>query len=90
MASQDVAKEAEKEMKRMEKIFQELSLLTHERAEEFYKFANNYFTDGKYFFEKKQYVQAFEAFIISWAYLDIGIKLGMFKPGDLKHFTVEK
>ena len=86
----DLKQETEKEMKRLEEIFADVKVLEEDRAQEFYDFAKDYFNDGKHFFEKEEYVQAFEAFIIAWAYLDIGIKLGMFETELKKHFTVDK
>jgi hypothetical protein len=82
---------AEKEMKRMEEIFAKIEILNKLQADEFYSFAENYFEDGKHFFGKGKYVEAFEAFIISWAYIDAGLKLIFFKvPNNLKkHFTVD-
>ena len=80
---------AEVEMKRMDEIFNNLSVKKDKRAKEFYSFAENYFNDGKYFFEKEKFIESFEAFIISWAYLDIGIKLELFVPDKKikKYFT---
>lgn len=82
---------AKKEMNRMDKIFPQLEIIGNGKAEEFYSFAKNYFEDGKYFYAKKKYIDAFEAFIISWAYLDIGLKLGLFiAPEKIKkYFTVD-
>ncbi len=84
-----IKKAAEIEMKRMEEIFNNISIKNTDKADEFYSFAENYFEDGKYFFEKEKYVESFEAFIIAWAYLDIGIKLELFKPDKKikKYFT---
>lgn len=83
---------AEKEIKRMEEIFSNLKILDKKQADEFYNFAQNYFEDSKYFFEKKKYIEAFEASIISWAYIDAGLKLGFFKVEDnlRKYFTIDK
>ena len=83
---------AEKEIKRMEEVFENIEILDKKQADEFYNFAQNYFEDSKYFFEKEKYIEAFEASIIAWAYLDAGIKLGFFKPAEKvrKYFTVEK
>ena len=73
----------------MEEIFQNILIKENERADEFYSFAENYFEDGKYFFEKEKFIESFEAFIIAWAYLDVGIKLKLFKPEKKirKYFT---
>jgi hypothetical protein len=78
---------AEKEMKRMAEIFAEIKVLSKPHAQEFYDFSKNYFEDGKHFYDFEKYVQAFEAFIISWAYLDIGLKLKLFETKLTKHFT---
>jgi hypothetical protein len=86
----NVKAEAEKEMNRMKEIFSDVKILDKEHAQEFYDFAENYFDDGRHFFEKEKYVQAFEAFIIAWAYLDIGLKLGYFETKLKKYFTVDK
>ena len=80
---------AKKEMNRMIEVFAELKVLKRERAQEFYDFANNYFRDGKHFFEKGKPIEAFEAFIIAWAYLDIGLKLGLFETKLKKYFTMD-
>ena len=37
--------------------------------------------------EKKDYIRAFEAIVISWAYIDAGIKVGLFEvPIDLREY----
>ena len=81
---------AEREMKRMEEIFSNVEIIDDEKGREFFSFAENYFNDGKYFFENEKYIESFEAFIISWAYLDIGLKLNFFKVGKnvKKYFTL--
>lgn len=78
---------AKKEMERMKKIFKNLKI---KGGKEFYLFAKNYFEDGKYFFKKKKYIEAFEAFVISWAYIDFGLKLNFFEipPSLKKYFTL--
>ena len=85
----EIAQEAKREMKRMEDVFFSLKLKNKGKTKEFYEFAKNYFEDGKHFFDEKRFTQAFEAFIISWSYIDAGIKLGFFEvPERLKkHFT---
>ena len=77
---------AKKEIDRMQPVFDKIRVRA---GEEYYKFAETYFKDSTYFFEKKKYVEAFEAAIIAWSYIDFGIKLGWFEvPKDLKkNFT---
>ena len=86
-----IKEEAEKEMKRMIQIFENLTIMKKEDAKHFHSFAKDYFEDGKYFFEKKKYIEAFEAFIIAWAYIDAGMKINFFKvPKQIKkYFTVD-
>ena len=56
-------------------------------ARDFYGFASNYYKDGIYFFKKKQYIEAFEAFIIAWAYIDCGLKMRFFQvPKEQKEW----
>lgn len=75
---------AEREMNRMKAVFDSLKKKSSdsENAKEFYEFALNYYKDGIHFYKNEDYVNAFEAFIISWAYLDAGIKLGFFSVPD--------
>ena len=85
----NIKEAAEKEMKRMKEVFSDIKVMNKPRAQEFHDFAKNYFDDGIHFFNKEQYVESFEAFIISWAYIDIGLKLDMFKTNLKDFFTVE-
>lgn len=86
----DIKKSAEKEISRMQAVFDKLKVSEYEHASEFYDFAERYFNDGKWFFEKERFLEAFEAAIIAWAYIDAGLKLGFFSvPKELKeNFTV--
>jgi hypothetical protein len=70
--------EAEKEKTRLQEVFSMLKIKESKKAREFYEFAHNYFKDGLYFFEKQKFLQAFEAFVISWSYIDAGLKLEFF------------
>ncbi len=88
-----IKKSADKELGRMEKVFEKLEILnkSDKKASEFHDFARRYFEDGKWFFKKEKYLEAFEAAVISWAYVDAGLKLGFFSvPKELKgNFTAE-
>jgi hypothetical protein len=75
--------EAEKEIKKMQPVIDSLKLENKE-AEELFKMIHAYFNDAKYFFEKGKYVEAFEAAVIAWAYVDAGLHLGVFSiPKEL-------
>ena len=70
---------AQKEIDRLSKIFDKIKVKDSKKAQEFFDFAQRYFKDSKYFFDKKKYVEAFEATIIAWAYLDSGLKMDFFE-----------
>ncbi|MCL5009746.1 MAG: DUF357 domain-containing protein [Candidatus Parvarchaeota archaeon] len=54
---------------------------------EFLDMAENYFKDSGYFYERGEVIRAFEAIVISWAYVDAGIKAGFFSvPEELKDY----
>jgi len=81
---------AEKEINRMKSVFEKIEVHNHDKhASEFYDFAKRYFNDGEWFFERNKYIEAFEAAVIAWAYVDAGMKLGFFSvPKELKvNFT---
>jgi hypothetical protein len=49
--------------------------------------ASNYFKDSKFFLDKQDYIRAFEAVVISWSYIDAGIKADFFEvPKNLKKY----
>ncbi len=90
MAIEEAAK---KEMDRMKAVMASIKVIDpkNEKASEFLDFAKNYSSDSGYFYEKKQFVEAFEAAVIAWAYVDVGLKLGFFSvPAEQKKwFTSE-
>jgi len=69
---------AKKELDRMAAVFDALKI-KDERGRDFAQFARTYFEDGKYFFNKRKYLEAFEAAVIAWAYIDFGLKLRWFE-----------
>ena len=85
----DIKQSAKKEIARMTGIFENLKVRGVDKSKEFHDFAKNYFDDSKWFFEKGKYIEAFEAAVIAWAYIDAGLKLGFFSvPKELKaNFT---
>ena len=75
--------ELNKHTKKMRKVFKNLRLLMKEESfKELYDSAFSYFSDSKHFHKKGMIVQAFEALIISWAYIDAGLKLEVFELTD--------
>ncbi len=78
---------AMREIGRMEKVFSEIEIL---EDSEVLLLAKSYFSDSKFFLEKEEYVNAFEAVVISWAYVDSLLHFGKVKvPDQLKDlFTI--
>jgi len=76
------------ELKRMNEIMPNVKV---NDREDLFNFANDYYNDGKHFIEKGDLVSGFEALVIAWSYIDMGLKLGFFEiPEELKkHFTIE-
>jgi hypothetical protein len=85
----EVEEAAKKEIKRIEEIIDEVEALSEE-GKEVLSLAKSYLTDAKYFCEKRRFLEAFEAAVIAWAYLDAGLHLKVFKiPENMKKiFTV--
>ena len=85
----DLKERTEKEIDMMEKVFRSLSVKDGENklSSEFFDMSSNYFNDSKFFVQKKDYLRAFEAVVISWAYIDAGIKAGLFEvPVNLREY----
>jgi len=85
----EVEEAAKKEMERMEEVIDKVEILSDE-GKEVLRLAKSYLTDAKYFYEKKKFLEAFEAAVIAWAYLDAGLHLKVFKiPESMKKiFTI--
>ena len=81
---------ARKEIERIEEVIKEVEL-KDVKATEVYNLALSYFTDAKHFFEKEDFIRAFEAIVISWAYLDACLHFGFIEIPEKfkKYFTVE-
>lgn len=62
------------------------------KGTELLSFAKDYASDSKYFLKKGKFIEAFEAAIISWAYIDIGLKMKVLEVSKtfLGNFTVDK
>jgi hypothetical protein len=78
-----------KEIEKMEKVLKEVKI-KDAKALEVYNLALSYFTDAKYFLDKKDFVRAFEAIVICWAYLDACLHFGFLEISEefKKHFTI--
>ena len=77
---------AKKEIGKVDIILKELKLVDP-KGKNILDLINSYFEDAKYFYSKKQYVQAFEAAVMCWTYADAGLHLKVFEvPDNLKEF----
>ena len=83
----EIKQAAEKEVRRIQKILPSVKAKSH--GNDLLDFAMRYGSDAEFFLKKEKYLEAFEAAIIAWAYLDVGLKLNLlFIPDSLKkHFT---
>lgn len=89
----DLKKEVMKHSKMMKQVFKNLRINMKEQSfKDFFKLARAYYDDSQHFFEKKELIQSFEALIISWAYIDAGLRLNVFELKDEvleEYFTIE-
>ncbi len=60
----------------------------HRVAEDFSTMAQSYYNDGKFFLEQGDKVNALACFSYGHAWLDAGVKLGVFKASDDTLFTI--
>lgn len=58
-------------------------------AKDFLDMAKRYYSDAKYFQEKKDYVLAFGALNYAHGWLDAGARIGLFDVHDSTLFTVD-
>ncbi|EEZ93039.1 MAG: Protein of unknown function DUF357 [Candidatus Parvarchaeum acidiphilum ARMAN-4] len=85
----DIAERTKKEIDMMEIVFKVLTIKDKDKqlALDFFDMASNYFKDSKFFLDKQDYIRAFEAVVISWSYIDAGIKADFFEvPKNLKKY----
>jgi hypothetical protein len=57
-------------------------------ARDFASMANSYYNDGKHFMQEKDLVNALVCFSYGHAWLDAGVKLGIFNVSDENLFTI--
>ncbi len=92
METDDLRERYLKQKDKMSRVISELQVLSNSNeSNDFLSMANNYFNDAAYFESANNFILAFEAIVISWAYVDAGIKAGFFTvPEELKnYFTTE-
>lgn len=76
----DLREETVKWLERAENLFSEIS-----GSEQFIANISAYISDSKYFLEKGDLVRAFEAVIWAWAWMEIGIEIGVLAESGSKN-----
>jgi hypothetical protein len=85
----ELRERTEKEIEMMRKVFKAIRVKEDNNpiSISFFDMASNYFSDCVFFFEKQDYIRAFESVVISWSYIDAGIKADFFTvTKDLKQY----
>ncbi len=77
MTDPEIEKAAKKEIGRVSSVINEIEL-ADPKGNGLLQMAKYYFSDGKHFLEAGKFLEAFEAAIIVWAYLDAGLHLKVF------------
>jgi hypothetical protein len=91
---EELKEAARKEVAKMKEVMQTLKVAESKKNEEevvvLKKLADSYWIDAQHFLKEKKFLQAFEAAVIVWAYLDAGLHLGAFEVSEEveKLFTV--
>lgn len=86
MTDVEIEKAAKKEIGRVSSVINEIEL-ADPKGNSLLEMAGCYFADGKHFLHEGKFLEAFEAAIIVWAYLDAGLHLKVFR---LKNAEKEK
>ena len=85
---------ARKEVAKMKEVMQSLKVVNERKNEEevivLKKLIDSYWIDAQHFLKEKKFLQAFEAAVICWSYVDAGLHLGVFKVSEEveKFFTI--
>ncbi|HOD89947.1 MAG TPA: DUF357 domain-containing protein [archaeon] len=59
-------------------------------ANDYLSMAKNYLSDGEYLEENKDYIRALASFSYAYAWLDAGVRIGLFYGIDRNMFTLYK
>ncbi|OYT41559.1 MAG: hypothetical protein B6U78_02820 [Candidatus Aenigmarchaeota archaeon ex4484_224] len=71
----DIEEAAKKEVERINEIMKNVEL-KNEKAREVFELAKSYAKDANYFLKEKKFLQAFEAAVIAWGFIDACLHLG--------------
>lgn len=73
---EDLIRETKKWLERIKLELKDIKAV-NERGEEFLRNIEAYINDSEYFFEKGDLIRAFECVVWAWAWLEIGLKIGI-------------
>lgn len=94
MKTEDLEDAAKREIAKMRHVMESLRVTDGKEndrdAVELEKLAEAYYGDAVHFLHTGKFLEAFEAVVISWTYVDSGLHLGVFMvdEGVKKLFTV--
>ncbi len=73
---EELIRETKKWLERIKLELKDIKAV-NERGEEFLRNIEAYINDSEYFFEKGDLIRAFECVVWAWAWLEIGLKIGI-------------
>jgi len=77
---------AKREITKMRRVMESLSVVieskSYRESNEMKKLVDAYWTDSLHFLERKMFLEAFEAAVICWAYVDAGLHIGIFEVSE--------
>ncbi len=73
---EELMRETEKWLKRIKSRLKDVKAL-NEKGKEFLRNIEAYVSDSEYFFERGDLVRAFECVVWAWAWLEIGLDIGV-------------
>ncbi|MEK6878360.1 MAG: DUF357 domain-containing protein [Nanoarchaeota archaeon] len=73
----------------LEKIRKSIIKGKEKEAKEIIEMSSNYVNDAHYFYNNKDYINAFAAINYAHGWIDSGVRLGIFNVKDSKLFTVK-
>jgi uncharacterized protein len=83
--AEDLSAESRKWLERADALFCRL-----EGEEGFLENISSYLSDSRYFLEKGDLIRAFESVVWAWAWMEIGLKIGLLREDEAGRRTEKK
>lgn len=84
-------KKVKEELERTKFALEELRVEDSKKAKSLERLVRSYYEDARHFYEKGEFLKAFELFSYTWGLLDAGARLGIFNPGKArKHYKIDQ